>query len=44
MFAVAEPPEDFEAMYWVVLAAQRAALDVLRPGVPGRRPGGPPGR
>ncbi|WP_326823359.1 M24 family metallopeptidase [Streptosporangium sp. NBC_01756] len=34
VFAVAEPPEDFEAMYSVVLAAQRAALDLLRPGVP----------
>lgn len=34
VFAVAEPPEDFEAMYSVVLAAQRAALDSLRPGVP----------
>ncbi|GAA2902625.1 Xaa-Pro peptidase family protein [Streptosporangium fragile] len=33
VFAVAEPPEDFEAMYSVVLAAQRAALDALRPGV-----------
>ncbi|GAA4231232.1 hypothetical protein GCM10023075_42880 [Streptosporangium album] len=33
VFAVAEPPEDFEAMYSVVLAAQRAALDLLRPGV-----------
>ncbi|MFJ2033625.1 M24 family metallopeptidase [Streptosporangium sp. NPDC087985] len=32
VFAVAEPPEDFEAMYSVVLAAQRAALDALRPG------------
>ncbi|MEU1732418.1 M24 family metallopeptidase [Streptosporangium sp. NPDC020145] len=33
VFAVAEPPEDFEAMYSVVLAAQHAALDALRPGV-----------
>ncbi|MEU0519180.1 M24 family metallopeptidase [Streptosporangium sp. NPDC006007] len=33
VFAVAEPPEDFEAMYSVVLSAQRAALDALRPGV-----------
>ncbi|MEV7013839.1 M24 family metallopeptidase [Streptosporangium sp. NPDC051022] len=33
VFAVAEPPEDFEAMYSVVLAAQRAAADALRPGV-----------
>ncbi|MFB9709312.1 M24 family metallopeptidase [Streptosporangium sandarakinum] len=33
VFAVAEPPEDFEAMYSVVLAAQRAALDAVRPGV-----------
>ncbi|MEV8637882.1 M24 family metallopeptidase [Streptosporangium sp. NPDC051023] len=33
VFAVAEPPEDFEAMYSVVLAAQHAALESLRPGV-----------
>ncbi|SNS43794.1 Xaa-Pro aminopeptidase [Streptosporangium subroseum] len=39
VFAVAEPPEDFEAMYSVVLAAQRAALDVLRPGVPAEEAG-----
>lgn len=32
VFAVAEPPDDFEAMYSVVLSAQRAALDTLRPG------------
>ncbi|MGN9841951.1 M24 family metallopeptidase [Nonomuraea sp. H19] len=34
VFAVAEPPEDFEAMYSVVLAAYRAALALVRPGVP----------
>ncbi|MEU8276751.1 M24 family metallopeptidase [Microbispora bryophytorum] len=33
VFAVAEPPEDFDAMYSVVLAAQRAAVDRVRPGV-----------
>jgi Xaa-Pro aminopeptidase len=33
VFAVAEPPEDFEAMYSVVLAAQRAAVEAIRPGV-----------
>jgi Xaa-Pro aminopeptidase len=33
MFAVAEPPEDFEAMYSVVLAAQTAACEAVRPGV-----------
>ncbi|NUS07856.1 MAG: M24 family metallopeptidase, partial [Nonomuraea sp.] len=33
VFAVAEPPEDFEAMYSVVLAAHRAALSALRPAV-----------
>ncbi|MGW5682051.1 M24 family metallopeptidase [Nonomuraea sp. NPDC003754] len=33
-FAVAEPPEDFEAMLSVVLAARAAALDAVRPGVP----------
>lgn len=33
VFAVAEPPEDFEAMYSVVLAAQGALLDALRPGL-----------
>lgn len=33
VFAVAEPPEDFEAMYSVVLSAQQAALDAVRPGV-----------
>ncbi|WP_244460569.1 M24 family metallopeptidase [Microbispora triticiradicis] len=33
VFAVAEPPEDFDAMYSVVLAAQRAAVDLVRPGV-----------
>ncbi|WP_231619166.1 M24 family metallopeptidase [Nonomuraea sp. SBT364] len=31
VFAVAEPPEDFEAMYSVVLAAHRAALAAVRP-------------
>ncbi|NRQ40094.1 M24 family metallopeptidase [Nonomuraea sp. NN258] len=30
VFAVAEPPEDFEAMYSVVLAAREAALEALR--------------
>ncbi|MEU7990450.1 M24 family metallopeptidase [Streptosporangium canum] len=39
VFAVAEPPEDFEAMYSVVLSAQRAALDSLRPGVPAAEAG-----
>ncbi len=34
VFAVAEPPEDFEAMYSVVLAAHHAALRSVRPGVP----------
>ncbi|WP_336205404.1 M24 family metallopeptidase [Nonomuraea sp. LPB2021202275-12-8] len=34
VFAVAEPPEDFEAMYSVVLAAQRAALAAVRPSAP----------
>ena len=33
MFIVAEPPEDFEALYSVVLAAQRAACEAVRPGV-----------
>ncbi|MFD0890601.1 M24 family metallopeptidase, partial [Streptosporangium algeriense] len=33
VFAVAEPPDDFEAMYSVVLAAQDAILDALRPGL-----------
>ncbi|MEV4328628.1 M24 family metallopeptidase [Microbispora rosea] len=33
VFAVAEPPEDFDAMYSVVLAAQQAAVDLVRPGV-----------
>ncbi|WP_220504189.1 Xaa-Pro peptidase family protein [Microbispora sp. H13382] len=33
VFAVAEPPEDFDAMYSVVLAAQEAAVDRVRPGV-----------
>ncbi|MEU4726367.1 M24 family metallopeptidase [Nonomuraea dietziae] len=32
VFAVAEPPEDFEAMYSVVLAARAAALEAVRPG------------
>lgn len=40
VFAVAEPPEDFEAMYSVVLSAQRAALDALRPGVTAAEVGG----
>ncbi|MGW0481832.1 M24 family metallopeptidase [Nonomuraea sp. NPDC003214] len=34
VFAVAEPPEDFEAMYSVVLAAHRAALAAVRPAAP----------
>ncbi|TMR89272.1 aminopeptidase P family protein [Nonomuraea basaltis] len=34
VFAVAEPPEDFEAMYSVVLAAHRAALASVRPPAP----------
>ncbi|WP_245641926.1 M24 family metallopeptidase [Nonomuraea candida] len=34
VFAVAEPPEDFDAMYSVVLAAHRAGLAALRPGAP----------
>ncbi|MEV0152052.1 MULTISPECIES: M24 family metallopeptidase [unclassified Nonomuraea] len=34
VFAVAEPPEDFEAMYSVVLAAHAAAQRSVRPGVP----------
>ncbi|GAA2352990.1 M24 family metallopeptidase [Nonomuraea africana] len=34
VFAVAEPPEDFEAMYSVVLAARAAALEAVRPGAP----------
>ncbi|SEG97323.1 Xaa-Pro dipeptidase [Nonomuraea solani] len=33
-FVVAEPPEDFEAMYSVVLAAHRAGLAAVRPAVP----------
>ncbi|MFE3454703.1 M24 family metallopeptidase [Nonomuraea sp. NPDC059194] len=36
-FAVAEPPEDFEAMLSVVLAARAAALDAVRPGAPAER-------
>ncbi|MFI7642157.1 M24 family metallopeptidase [Nonomuraea sp. NPDC049400] len=32
VFAVAEPPEDFEAMYSVVLAAHRAGLAAVRSG------------
>ncbi|WP_228011319.1 M24 family metallopeptidase [Nonomuraea phyllanthi] len=32
VFVVAEPPEDFEAMYSVVLAAHRAGLAAVRPG------------
>lgn len=34
VFAVAEPPDDFEAMYSVVLTAHDAGLSALRPGVP----------
>ncbi|MEV4175725.1 M24 family metallopeptidase [Nonomuraea sp. NPDC049709] len=34
VFAVAEPPEDFEAMYSVVLAAHRAGLAAIRPAAP----------
>ncbi len=34
VFAVAEPPEDFEAMYSVVLAAHGAALAAARPSAP----------
>ncbi|MBF8185071.1 aminopeptidase P family protein [Nonomuraea sp. K274] len=34
VFAVAEPPEDFEAMYSVVLAAHRAGLSALLPDAP----------
>ncbi|MGP3921338.1 M24 family metallopeptidase [Nonomuraea sp. 10N515B] len=34
VFAVAEPPEDFEAMYSVVLAAYGAALAAARPPAP----------
>jgi Xaa-Pro aminopeptidase len=34
VFAVAEPPEDFEAMYSVVLAAHAAALASVRPAAP----------
>ncbi|MFI7612373.1 M24 family metallopeptidase [Nonomuraea terrae] len=34
VFAVAEPPEDFEAMYSVVPAAHAAGLSALRPAVP----------
>lgn len=33
VYAVAEPPEDYEAMYSVVLAAHQAALSAVRPGV-----------
>ncbi|MEU8356790.1 M24 family metallopeptidase [Nonomuraea sp. NPDC048882] len=33
VFVVAEPPEDFEAMYSVVTAAYRAGLGAVRPGV-----------
>ncbi|MES9542626.1 MULTISPECIES: M24 family metallopeptidase [unclassified Actinomadura] len=33
MFVVAEPPEDFEAMYSVVLAVHGAACEAVRPGV-----------
>ncbi|MCT9930218.1 M24 family metallopeptidase [Planotetraspora sp. A-T 1434] len=38
VFAVAEPPDDFEAMYSVVLSAQHAALEAVRPGVPAAEP------
>jgi Xaa-Pro aminopeptidase len=34
VFAVAEPPEDFEAMYSVVHAAHAAAIAAVRPGLP----------
>ncbi|MFI6290618.1 M24 family metallopeptidase [Nonomuraea sp. NPDC050790] len=34
VFAVAEPPEDFDALYSVVLAAQNAALDGVRQALP----------
>ena len=34
VFAVAEPPEDFEAMYSVILAARTAALRSARPAAP----------
>jgi Xaa-Pro aminopeptidase len=34
VFAVAEPPEDYEAMYSVVLAARSAALQSVRPAAP----------
>ncbi|MFC6542573.1 M24 family metallopeptidase [Nonomuraea salmonea] len=34
VFVVAEPPEDFDAMYSVVPAAYRAGLAAVRPGVP----------
>ncbi|GAB2923476.1 M24 family metallopeptidase [Nonomuraea fastidiosa] len=34
VFVVAEPPEDFEAMYSVVREAHRAGLAAVRPGVP----------
>ncbi|GAA3796884.1 Xaa-Pro peptidase family protein [Sphaerisporangium flaviroseum] len=33
-FVVAEPPEDFDALYAVLLAARDAAADAVRPGVP----------
>ncbi|WP_131742051.1 M24 family metallopeptidase [Actinomadura roseirufa] len=33
MFVVSEPPEDFEALYSVVLAAHSAACEAVRPGV-----------
>ncbi|MEU6791333.1 M24 family metallopeptidase [Nonomuraea wenchangensis] len=36
VFAVAEPPEDFEAMYTVVVAAHRAGLAAARPPAPAR--------
>jgi Xaa-Pro aminopeptidase len=33
MIVVAEPPEDFEAMYSVVIAAHNAACEAVRPGI-----------
>ncbi|MGW0809308.1 M24 family metallopeptidase [Nonomuraea sp. NPDC002799] len=38
VFAVAEPPEDFEAMYSVVLAARRAGLAAFLPSAPAGAP------
>lgn len=34
VFAVAEPPEDFDAMYSVVVAAREAGMAAVRPSVP----------